>query len=258
MLWKWIQKISALKNFYDFSGRALPWLITITLVLFIYGLIGGLLLAPPDYQQGDAFRIIYIHVPNAAMSLCVYTIMTVSVIINFVWKIKLADVVAKVSAPLGALFTALALITGSIWGKPMWGTWWIWDARLTSELILLFIYFGIIALRQAITEPELAAKATGILTLVGFVDLPIIHYSVYWWNTLHQQPTLLKFAKPSIAPSMLYPLLAMLAAFFFYYLTVMFLRARREILRREKRAKWVLDIGGRQNRDCKERTQKMM
>lgn len=241
-MWKWIQKISAPKYFYEFSGRCLPWFGFLTIILFAYGLVGGLLLAPPDYQQGDAFRIIYIHVPSAAMSLAVYSLITVAVIINFVWKIKLADIIAKVSAPLGAVFTALALVTGSIWGKPMWGTWWIWDARLTSELILLFIYFGIIALRQAINDPELSAKASGILTLVGFVDLPIIHYSVYWWNTLHQQPTLLKFAKPSIAPSMLYPLLAMLLAFFFYFLTVMFMRARVEILGREKRSSWVKEL----------------
>lgn len=237
--WKFIQQLSSPRYFYQLSGKLIPWLAAIFAMLFLYGLVGGLLLAPPDYQQGDAFRIIYIHVPCAALSLFVYLCMSVAVIINLVWKIKLADVIAKVSAPLGAMFTFLALITGSIWGKPMWGTWWIWDARLTSELILLFLYFGIIALRTAIPDSQSAAKAGGILTLVGFVDLPIIHYSVYWWNTLHQPPTLLKFAKPSIASTMLYPLLAMLLAFLFYYVLTLLLYARVEILRRERRAGWV-------------------
>ncbi len=239
---KIIYQMASPKAFYQLAGRLLPWIWTVCLTLFAYGLIGGLWLAPPDYQQGNAYRIIYIHVPAAALSLMVFVVMAVLSVIYLVWRIKLADVIAKVSAPIGAWFTFLALVTGSIWGKPMWGTWWIWDARLTSELILLFIYLGVIALRSALSHVDAAGRACGILTLVGVVDIPIVHYSVYWWNTLHQQATVLKFSKPSIAPGMLYPLLAMLAAFFFYYLAVMCMRARSELLIREARTQWVQEI----------------
>lgn len=239
---KFLHQLTSPKYFYEFAGKAMPWFGIGCGIFLLYGLFDGLLFAPADYQQGNAFRIIYIHVPSAAMSLAVYLLMTIAVIIYFVWKIKIADIFAKVSAPLGAVFTFLALITGSIWGKPMWGTWWIWDARLTSELILLFIYLAIIVLRNAINDANTSATVGGILTLVGFVDLPIIHYSVYWWNTLHQQPTLLKFAKPSIAPSMLYPLLIMMFGFLLYYITALLLKMRVEILRREKRAKWVSQL----------------
>jgi len=235
-------KLASPKHFYRFSGTMIPWLAVLCLALLAYGLIGGLLLTPPDYQQGDAFRIIYVHVPSASMSMVVYGVMTCCALSFLIWKVKLADMIAKSSVVLGVSFTFLALLTGSLWGKPMWGTWWIWDARLTSELILLFIYLGIIALRSAIPDRQLAAKACSILTLVGAVDLPIIHYSVYWWNTLHQKSTLLKFSKPSIAPEMLYPLLAMLAAFFLYYLWIVFIRVRAEIIVRERQSDWVKSL----------------
>lgn len=179
------------------------------------------------------------HVPAAMLSLGVYCLMAANALVYLVWKIKLADVIAAVSAPLGALFTALALLTGALWGKPMWGTWWIWDARLTSELILLFLYFGVIGLRSAIPDQDRASKATSILLLVGVIDLPIIHYSVYWWNTLHQQSTLLKLGSPSIAPSMLYPLLAMIIAFSSYFAAVLLMSVRNELLRRERHTHWV-------------------
>lgn len=239
MFW---HRLASPKYFYHLAGKWLPWLGIAASILFVAGLIGGLYIAPPDYQQGDAFRIIYIHVPAAILSLGLYTLMASSALIFLVWKIKLADVVAKVVAPIGATFTALALITGSIWGKPMWGTWWIWDARLTSELILLFIYFGVIALRNATLNPEVGARISSILVLVGFVDIPIIHYSVYWWNTLHQQATILRFAKPTIALSMLYPLLIMLLAFFLYAFALILWRVRNEILWRERRATWVHEL----------------
>ncbi len=242
-MWTFINKSASPRSFFYFAGRLLPWLWVVCLILLAYGVVAGLYWAPPDYQQGDAYRIIFIHVPSAALSLSVFVIMAVMAAIHLIWRLKLADVVATASAPVGAWFAFLALVTGSLWGKPMWGTWWIWDARLTSELVLLFLYLGIIALRSAIANKDAAGRACSILTLVGVVDIPIIHYSVYWWNTLHQKATLLKLAKPSMDASMLYPLLAMLMAFYLYYLAVMLMRARAEILRREVRTEWVKAVG---------------
>lgn len=241
-MWQFFHKWASPKYFFKFSSKMLPWLVLITIVFFVYGLIGGLYLAPPDFQQGDGFRIIYVHVPAAFMSLGIYAFMTVAAIISFIWKMKLSDIVIKVSAPLGAWFTFLALVTGAIWGKPMWGTYWVWDARLTSELILLFIYLGIIALRGAIQDQVLAAKATGILVVVGFVNIPIIHYSVYWWNTLHQGDTINVFGKSLMAPSMLHPLVSMIFAFVFFFGTILLLRMQYEILERDKKAKWVREL----------------
>lgn len=241
-MWRFFHQFGSPKYFYNFAGKAIPWLTVITIVLFAYGLFGGLYLAPPDYQQGDAFRIIYVHVPSAFMSLGVYTFMTVAAIIAFIWKMKLADVAVKVAAPLGAWFTFLALFTGSVWGKPMWGTYWVWDARLTSELILLFIYFGIIALYSAIPEKSKAERAIRVLVIVGFINIPIIHYSVYWWNTLHQGDTISFDGKSLMAPSMLHPLFAMIFAFGFYFAIVFFKRMRNEIIKRERKTSWVKEI----------------
>ena len=229
-MWPLLYKLASPPIFCRLAGRLIPWLSIASGLLFIYGLVGGLFLAPPDYQQGDAFRIIYIHVPCAAMSLGIYMAMAFSGVLYLVWKIKIADRVAQASAGLGALFTSLALITGSIWGRPMWGTWWIWDARLSSELILFFLYMGYIALRSAIPDRSRAAQAGAVLTLVGIVDIPIIHYSVTWWHTLHQGPTIFKLEAPSMVPSMLYPLLAMLCAFVLYYLALVLYKVRSEII----------------------------
>lgn len=201
-----------------------------------------MVLAPPDYQQGDAFRIIYLHVPAAFLSLFIYGVMSFLAILILVWRIKLAGLVLKNAAALGALMTLLALITGSIWGKPMWGTWWIWDARLTSELVLFFIYLGILALFNAINNTERAIKACAMMTLVGLVDIPIIHYSVYWWNTLHQGATLTVLTKPKIASSMLYPLLIMIFAFMSYFVGVLLSRTRDDLLVKEKSATWAKPI----------------
>ena len=234
-----MKKLASPREFYRFSGRCLPWLWGVFALAFGFGLVDGLWLAPSDYQQGQGYRIMFVHVPAAMLSMGIYGLMAACSLVYLVWRIKLADVVAAVSAPLGALFAGLALVTGALWGKPMWGTWWIWDARLTSELILLFLYCGAMGLRSAIPELERSSKATSILILIGVIDLPIIHYSVYWWNTLHQQSTLLKMGAPSIAPSMLYPLLAMIIAFGCYFAAVMLMRARNEVLRREGRAQWV-------------------
>lgn len=237
-----MKKLASPREFYRFSGYCLPWLWSFFALAFVFGLVDGLWWAPGDYQQGQGYRIMFVHVPSAMLSLGVYLLMASCAVVNLVWRIKLADVIAAVSAPLGALFTGLALLTGALWGKPMWGTWWIWDARLTSELILLFLYFGVMGLRAAIPDQERASKATSILLLVGVVDLPIIHYSVYWWNTLHQQSTLLKLGSPSIAPSMLYPLLAMIVAFGSYFVAVMLMSARTELVRRERHSQWVRQV----------------
>lgn len=212
------------------------------MLCLLAGLYLGLWVAPPDYQQGQSYRIMFVHVPAAWMSMFVYVFMAVLSGIHLIWNMKLADVMVRSSATLGATFTALALATGSLWGKPMWGAWWVWDARLTSELILLFLYLGYMALVSAIEDHRTAARAGGILVLVGVVNIPIIHYSVEWWNTLHQGPTVTKFDKPSIHPSMLWPLLLMAVAFQLYYFTVVLMNARLELLEREKRAQWVREL----------------
>lgn len=199
-------------------------------------------MAPADYQQGDAFRIIYVHVPAAWMSLFIYIVMAVQAIIVLVWRIKISEMIVISSASIGAGFTFIALVTGSLWGKPMWGTWWTWDARLTSELILLFIYLGIIMLYSAYDDKRTASRAIAILTLVGVVNIPIIHYSVVWWNTLHQGATVSKLDKPSIAVEMLIPLLLMAIAFKLYYLLALFQRVKVEILNREFNSRWAKNL----------------
>lgn len=228
--------------FYALADKLLPWFSVIFLLLLAYGLVGGLYLAPSDYQQGDSYRIIYIHVPAAWMSLFIYVIMAVMAGIVMVWRMKMAEVMLIASAPIGAGFTFIALVTGSLWGKPMWGTWWVWDARLTFELILLFQYIGIISLYGAIEDRKVAAKAIAILALVGVVNIPIIHYSVEWWSTLHQGPTVTKMDKPSIHISMLIPLLVMAVAFKFYYLIAVLQNAKLELLKREPNSQWVKNL----------------
>ena len=241
-MWAFLHRLASPRYFYDLAGRMIPWFGWSTLVLMIVGLVGGLLFAPADYQQGDSFRIIYIHVPAAWMSMFVYVVMASAGAIGLIWKIKMADVIAWASAPLGASFTFLALATGSLWGKPMWGAWWVWDARLTSELILLFLYLGFIALGSAIEDKRTAANACAVLALVGLVNIPIIHFSVEWWNTLHQGATVTKFDKPSIDTRMLIPLLVMWLAFMTYYATTVLMRARVEVLQRERNNSWVQEL----------------
>ncbi|TAL65488.1 MAG: heme ABC transporter permease, partial [Legionella sp.] len=203
------------------------------------GIMWGLVFAPADYQQGEAYRIIYVHVPSAFLSMALYAWMGFLAVLLLVWRIKIAGMLLTIVAQLGAWMAFLALVTGSIWGKPMWGAWWVWDARLTSEFILLLLYAAILATHQAVKNKEDGDKIIAILTLVGLIDLPIIHYSVYWWNTLHQGATLTAFAKPKIASSMLYPLLLTLCGFFLYALWVIFAKARNELLLRERRQAWV-------------------
>jgi heme exporter protein C len=244
MFGNFFHKMASPPWFYRISGKLVPWVGAACALLLLYGLYGGLVLAPADYQQGDSFRIIYIHVPAAWMSLFIYVLMAVCGVITLVWRMKMAEVVLISSAPVGAAFTFLALVTGSIWGKPMWGTWWVWDGRLTSELILLFLYLGVIALHNAIEDRQTAAKAVAILAIVGVVNVPIIHYSVEWWATLHQGPTITKLDRPSIHVDMLIPLLVMAVAFKLYYVTAMLMRARVELLERERNSKWVKEMVG--------------
>jgi heme exporter protein C len=239
MNWTWLHKFASPPHAYRLAGRLAPWFGWPAFLLIVAGLYGGLVLAPPDYQQGDAFRILYVHAPSAWMSMFIYATMAVAAAIGLIWRIKLAHAVAAASAPVGAWFTFVALTTGAVWGKPMWGTWWVWDARLTSELILLFLYVGLIALRASIDDRDRADRASAVLAIVGVVNLPIIHYSVYWWNTLHQGATISKLGKPSITGEMLWPLLTMMVAFTLYYGGVLMLRLRAEILRRERDASWL-------------------
>jgi heme exporter protein C len=244
MFGNFFHKMASPPWFYRISGTLIPWVGAVCALLLAYGLYGGLVLAPADYQQGDSFRIIYIHVPAAWMSLFIYVLMAVCGVISLVWRMKLAEVVLIASAPVGAAFTFLALVTGSLWGKPMWGTWWVWDGRLTSELILLFLYLGVIALHNAIEDRQTAAKAVAILAIVGVVNIPIIHYSVEWWATLHQGPTITKLDRPSIHIDMLIPLLVMALAFKLYYVVAMLMRARVELLERERNSKWAREMLG--------------
>ena len=206
-----------------------PWAGGLTLVLLTVGLYFGLLISPKDYQQGESVRIMYLHVPAAWMALFCYTILAITCSTSLIWKHPLADIAARSTAPIGAWFTVLALATGSLWGKPMWGTWWVWDARLTSVLILLFLYLGYIALSNAFDDSERASKASNILALVGFVNIPIIKFSVDWWNTLHQPASVLKAGGPAIHSSMLTPLILMALAFKAYYIWILLIRMRGEI-----------------------------
>ena len=241
-MWAFLHKFASPPHFYRLAGVLAPWLGWICLGLMVGGLYGGLVAAPPDYQQGESYRIIFVHVPSAWLSLFVYVVMAGASAIALVWRIKLAEVVAIESAPIGASFTFLALVTGSLWGKPMWGTYWVWDARLTSELILLFLYFGVIGLNTAIEDRRTASRACGLFAIVGVVNIPIIHYSVEWWNTLHQGPTVTKFDAPSIHVSMLVPLLLMAVSFKLFYAAVLLTRARSAVLERERNAGWVREL----------------
>jgi len=238
-MWTWFYRLASPPYVFGVTRALYPWLLAAAALLIGYGLIAGLGFAPPDYQQGDAFRIIYVHAPSAWLSLFGYTLMAVAGAIALVWRIKMGHAVAAAAAPIGASFTVVALLTGSLWGRPMWGTYWAWDPRLTSELILLFLYFGVMSLRPAFEDPARGDRAAALLALVGVVNVPIIHFSVEWWNSLHQGATVTKFAKPSMPPSMLLPLLSMFFGFMFFYAAVLCKRLRGEVLNRERLATWV-------------------
>lgn len=241
-LWLWFHKMGSPPWFYAFSGRLMPWLAAAALLFSAIGLYLGLLRAPADYLQGDSFRIIYIHVPCAWMSLAVYLFMAINGAIALIWRIKISGILLLAAAPVGAMFTAITLLTGMLWGKPTWGTYWVWDARLTSELVLLFLYFGVIGLAYAYDDLRQGARAAAVLALVGVVNVPIVHYSVKWWNTLHQGETIRIFGKSSIDESMLWPLLIMAIATKFYFAYALLLRARGILLEQERSKQWVRDL----------------
>jgi heme exporter protein C len=238
-MWTWFYKLASPPYVYAAAAALTPWFLGLAAITIGYGLVAGLVFAPPDYQQGDAFRIIYVHAPSAWMSLFAYTSMAIAAGIALIWRIKMGHAVAAASAPIGASFTLLALFTGSLWGRPMWGTYWAWDPRLTSELILLFLYVGVMSLRSAFEDPARGDRAAALLGLVGLVNVPIIHFSVLWWNSLHQGATVFKLGKPPMPGSMLWPLLSMLLGFMLFYGAVLCVRLRGEVLNRERRAKWV-------------------
>ncbi len=235
----WFHKMGSPPTFYRIAGLLTPWCYGIALILGAIGLYGGLVLAPSDYQQGDAYRIIFVHVPCAWMGLFAYIFMAVNAFIALVWRIKLSEILAMATAPIGAAFTFITLVTGSLWGKPMWGTWWTWDARLTSELVLLFLYLGVIGLYHAIEDRRQAARAAGFLALIGVVNLPIVHFSVNWWNTLHQAQTVLRLGPPTISSTMLWPLLTMALATHLYFFGSLLVRARVGLLELEGGKEWV-------------------
>jgi len=230
-------------RFLRFARGIYPWVAAIAVTCIFAGLVLGLAVVPADYRQGDAYRIIFIHVPSSWMALMVYVIIAVASAAGFIWRHPLADLIAKSSAPIGACFTFLSLVTGSLWGAPMWGTWWVWDARVTSMLVLFFLYLGYIALNSAYDDPTKGARASAILALVGIVNIPIVKFSVDWWNTLHQPATLSKFDRPSMDSSMIAPLLLMVAGFIAFYLVVLIIRLRSEIAARRIRNLRIAQVG---------------
>lgn len=232
-----MQRYANPQAFIKIADALLPWLKVATALAFVIGLYLALLVAPADYQQSETVRIMFVHVPTASLSMMVFGGMTAASIVAMIWGHRVADLFAKASAPVGAAFTFLALFTGSFWGRPMWGTWWEWDARITSEFVLLFIYFGYMGIWQAIDDPIRAAKAARITAIVGAVNLPIIKFSVDWWNTLHQPASLARLDGPAIDGSMLTPLFVMWAAFSLFYITVSLMGTKTEILRFLARAR---------------------
>src|SRR3954469_23068268 len=230
-------------RFLNLVARVLPWLGALTLAAFAFG-IGQVMIAPDDYQQGATAKIMFIHVPSAWLSMFIWGVMSLAALGTLVWRHPLADVAAKAAAPIGAAFTLQCLITGSLWGRPMWGTYWVWDGRLTSALVLFLMYLRVIALLRTIEEPSRAARAAAILTLVGALNLPIIKFSVDWWSTLHQPASVLRLGGPSIHPSLLIPLLAMAIAFLLLFLTLHLAAMRNEIMRRRVRTLMLLQADG--------------
>lgn len=241
---RWFHQLGSPPAFDRFAARWAPWAYGLALATLAVGAWGALFQVPADYQQGDSFRILYIHVPSAWMSLAVFALMAVYAAIALVWRIKLCEILAMACAPIGAAFTVITLATGSIWGRPMWGTWWDWDPRLTSELVLLFLYLGVIGLYHAIEDRRQAARAAGLLAIVGVVLLPVIRYSVVWWNSLHQGPTIRLFGESSMDASMLPPLLWMLVGTKCWFVASLLQRARADNLYREAGKDWVRQLAG--------------
>jgi len=244
-MWKWLHPYAKAERSYQLASTLLPWFAISSIVLLIVGAVWGLAFAPAELYQKEYYRIIYIHVPAATLSMSVYMAMATAVLISMVWQLKLADAAAAAMAPIGATLTAIALITGAIWGAPSWGTSWVWDARLTSYLILLFLYLGVIALHNAFEDKALASRAAGILTLVGVVNIPIIKYSVEWWNTLHQTATISKLSAPSMSSEMLWPLLTNILAFALMIGALTLVRFKNEVLARNAMRPWVRELAAK-------------
>lgn len=239
MNWTWFYRLGSPLWFYQMTTRWLPWLSLLAFVLLTTGLVWGLGFAPQDAKQGNSFRIIYLHVPASFLALAGYFLMATAGAIGLIWKMKLSYMIMKSAAPIGAALTFLALFTGAVWGKPTWGSYWVWDARITSMLILLFLYFGVLALQYAFHNEESGNKASAVLALVGTVNIPIIYKSVDWWYTLHQPSTIKLTSAPSMHPDMFHPLLVMILGFYCFYVVALCLFTRVEILRRERKTAWV-------------------
>jgi heme exporter protein C len=239
--WVWFHRLGSPPHIYGLSARLTPWFAWSAALLIAYGLIGGLVISPEDYQQGDGYRIVYVHAPSAWMSMQVYMVMAVASAVGLIWRIKVAHAVAASCGTIGASFTAAALATGSLWGAPMWGTYWEWDPRIVFELVLLFQFLGYIGLRAAIDDTQRADRISAVLAIVGVINIPIIHYSVEWWNSLHQTASVMKLGKPSMPLNMLIPLLSMFFGFSLLFVSLLFVRIRAELLSRERSASWIRD-----------------
>lgn len=228
-----MHKFANPNQFLRIANVLMPWMVALSACMLGAGLYMALFASPPDYQQGEMVRVMYIHVPSAWLSTLIYTLMALASAVFLVWKHPLADLIAHASAPIGAVFTLITLITGSLWGKPTWGAWWVWDARLTSMLILLFLYMGYIGLRYAQEENERSKKTGALLAVIGFINIPIIKFSVEWWSTLHQPASILRMDGPTIDHSMLWPLLLCIAGFSFFYITLLLLRMKTLLLEKK-------------------------
>jgi heme exporter protein C len=234
-------KYAAPANFYPLAGKVIPWFAVLTAMLFIAGLYVGFFVAPTDFQQGEAYRIIFIHVPAAWMGMFLYVMMALYAGIGWAFNARLGSMMATAIAPTGAIFTFISLVTGSLWGRPAWGVWWVWDARLTSTLILMFLYIGFISLQSSIDDPRRADRAGAVLALVGVINVPIIYFSVKWWNSLHQGATIRIANKPTMAPTMLAAMLILLAACWMYSIAVILVRVRNIIRERERESPWLAE-----------------
>ncbi len=243
-MWKALHPLAKPERLYQLCGHLVPGFAILALAVLLFGWVWGFGFAPADYQQGNSYRIIYLHVPAAIGSMAIYAAMAISAFTGLVWQMKMADLAAAAMAPIGAVFTFIALVTGSVWGKPMWGTWWVWDARLTSELVLLFLYMGAIALYNAFDDRRLAGRAAGILILVGVINIPIIHFSVQWWNTLHQGSS--GMLQQAIDPSMRLPLRWSILGYLLLFITLTLMRLRNLILFTERHRPWAVALAEKQ------------
>ncbi len=240
----WFNQTGSPARFDAFARRWSTPSFLLAVIFMAIGVFGALLSVPADYKQGDSFRILYIHVPAAWMSLMIFVIMAVQSAIALIWRIKICELIAMASAPIGAVFTAITLISGAVWGKPTWGTWWTWDPRLTSELVLLFLYLGVIGLYSAIDDRRAASRAAAFLAIIGVVNVPIVHFAVTWWNTLHQGETIRLIGPSKMDSSMVWPLLVLTLATKLWYIGSLLVRARVLNMQQESRKQWVIDRYG--------------